>query len=113
MGEPQGGFDNAPDLDFEGDGGQNNAGAPSPDRRSDELGNSRGKRMAMKFVNKIANKEKYTQVRTCMLSLIGRGCFRSGSVKIEVAFDKLSTPSVLLFESSVSMQAFLLIQNLS
>lgn len=32
--------------------------APKPE----DLGNTRGKRMAMKFVNKIANKEKYTQV---------------------------------------------------
>ena len=30
--------------------------------RPEDLGNSRGKRMAMKFVNKIANKDKYTQV---------------------------------------------------
>lgn len=30
--------------------------------RPEELGNTRGKRLAMKFVNKIANKEKYTQV---------------------------------------------------
>lgn len=39
----------------------------APQQRSqpkpEELGNTRGKRMAMKFVNKIANKEKYTQVR--------------------------------------------------
>ena len=30
--------------------------------RPEDLGNTRGKRLAMKFVNKIANKEKYTQV---------------------------------------------------
>ncbi len=34
-----------------------------PGSRPDALGNSRGKRRAMKFVNKIASKEKYTQVR--------------------------------------------------
>lgn len=31
--------------------------------RPEDLGNTRGKRMAMKFVNKIASKEKYTQVQ--------------------------------------------------
>ena len=48
--------------DFEGNGASGGSSA-QPGARPEELGNSRGKRMAMKFVNKIASKEKYTQVR--------------------------------------------------
>lgn len=54
------------EVDFEGDGMSGSGNAPSAGRRPDELGNSRGKRMAMKFVNKIASKEKYTQVNAGM-----------------------------------------------
>ena len=47
--------------DYEGNGASSGRSA-QPGVRPEELGNSRGKRMAMKFVNKIATKEKYTQV---------------------------------------------------
>jgi hypothetical protein len=60
-----------PGLEFEsaeapggtGAGERSPLGAVKPE----ELGNSRGKRMAMKFVNKIANKEKYTQVGSALI----------------------------------------------
>jgi len=53
-----------PECEAEEAGGGAQAGGriPPGGAKPEELGNSRGKRMAMKFVNKIANKEKYTQV---------------------------------------------------
>ena len=54
------------DMEYEGADapGEAESGGNSPAsaKKPEELGNSRGKRMAMKFVNKIASKEKYTQV---------------------------------------------------
>ena len=54
------------DMEYEGadapSGTEAGGNSPTPAPKPEELGNSRGKRMAMKFVNKIASKEKYTQV---------------------------------------------------
>lgn len=60
--DQQGSMATTAEDDFEGNGASGGT-LPQPGAKPEELGNSRGKRMAMKFVNKIASKEKYTQVR--------------------------------------------------
>lgn len=42
--------------------------------RPEDLGNTRGKRLAMKFVNKIASKDKYTQVGWGLTKQYGAKC---------------------------------------
>lgn len=59
--EPRHSLEESPNLEYE-ENGDTTAHAPQSEARPDEMGNSRGKRMAMKFVNRIASKEKYTQV---------------------------------------------------
>ena len=57
--------DRGESMEYEGadaPGGADAGGSAPAAPKPEELGNSRGKRMAMKFVNKIASKEKYTQV---------------------------------------------------
>lgn len=65
--DQQGDFTATAEEAFEGNGAGGGA-PPQAGARPDELGNSRGKRMAMKFVNKIASKEKYTQVITVFMA---------------------------------------------
>ena len=61
--EQQAATESTSDADYEGNGmATGGSSVPRAEASRDELGNSRGKRMAMKFVNKIASKEKYTQV---------------------------------------------------
>ena len=65
QGQPEAGEEG---IAFEGEGDDDFGSNKRPGSKPDDMGNSRGKRMAMKFVNKIASKEKYTQVRVLSTS---------------------------------------------
>ena len=57
------GTPHASDAGLEGDEDEDSQpGSARQAPKPEDLGNTRGKRMAMKFVNKIANKDKYTKV---------------------------------------------------